>query len=105
MSDFSERIENISSKLRNLLKESEELKRLVEQRMMRAEDTDASQESEQEELEQEELEQEELEQEELEQEESEQEESEQEESEQEEEPVVTELVTRRPWCWLCCRRY
>ena len=90
MSDFSERIENIASKLRNLLKESEELKQLVEQRMMRAEDTDASQESEQEESEQEESEQEEL---------------EQEESEQEEEPVAVELVTRKPWCFLCCRRY
>lgn len=95
MSDFSERIENIASKLRNLLKESEELKRLVEQRMMSAEDTDASQESEQEEPEQEGLEQE----------ESEQEELEQEESEQEEEPVAVELVTRKPWCFLCCRRY
>ena len=90
MSDFSERIENIASKLRNLLKESEELKQLVEQRMMRAEDTDASQESEQEESEQEESEQEEL---------------EQEESEQEEEPVAVEFVTRKPWCYFCCRRY
>ena len=91
MSDFSERIENIASKLRNLLEESEELKRLVEQRIMMAEDTDASEHSEPQESDTHE---------------SDTQESDiQESCVSEDEPVVVEFVTRKPWCFLCCRRY
>ena len=95
MSDYAERIESIASKLRNLLEESEELKRLVEQRMMLEEDSDNSKENEDSE----------------EPEESEaSEQSENQESEEEqphhEPPVITELVTRKPLCFFfCCRRY
>lgn len=79
MSDYAERIESIANKLRVLLEESEQLKQLVEQRMMLEEDTDVSEQLESEGAE--------------------------EEEEEEEVPVVPELVTRKPWCWLCCRRY
>ena len=91
MSDFSERIENIASKLRNLLEESEELKRLVEQRIMMAEDTDASEHSEPEGSDTQDSDI--------------QDSDTQESCVSEEEPVVIELVTRKPWCFLCCRRY
>ena len=96
MSDFSERIENIASKLRNLLKESEELKQLVEQRMMLAEDTDASEHSEPQESDTQESDTQ----------DSDTQDSDiQESCVSEDEPVVTEFVTRKPWCFLCCRRY
>jgi len=91
MSDYAERIESIASKLRNLLEESEELKHLVEQRMMLEEDKDAACED--------------YENEEEEEEEDEDEEEEGDEEEKEEVPVIPELVTRRPWCFFCCRRY
>jgi len=79
MSDYAERIESIASKLRDLLEESEQLKELVEQRMMLEEDTDVSDYNETDE--------------------------EEEEVEEEEAPDVPELVTRKPWCFFCCRRY
>ena len=79
MTDYPERIESIASKLRDLLEETEQLKQLVEQRMMLEEDTDISGDIEEEEEEVEE--------------------------EEEEVPDIPELVTRKPWCFFCCRRY
>ena len=78
MSDYPERIEGISSKLRDLLEETEKLKQLVEQRMMLEEDTDASENLEPEDTEVEE--------------------------EEEEIPVIPVPLTRKPWCCFCRRR-
>jgi hypothetical protein len=89
MSDYSERIESIASKLRDLLEESEQLKQLVEKRMMLEEDTDAPNDDDV-------------------QEDNDSEDSEGSESSEEkikEPPVIPELVTRKPWCFFCCRRY
>ena len=85
MTDYAERIESIANKLRDLLEESEQLKNLVEQRMMLEEDKDASENNEVEE--------------------QDNEVEEAEEQEEQEVPVVPEFVTRRPWCFFCCRRY
>ena len=86
MSDYAERIESIASKLRDLLEESEQLKELVQQRMMLEEDKDVPGDNSLESEEKEEAEDEEFE-------------------EEEEVPVIPELVTRKPWCFFCCRRY
>jgi len=101
MSDYAERIESIASKLRDLLEESEQLKQLVEQRMMLAEDTDASDDSEltgdtevTEDTEDTEAT-----------EDTEGTEESDADYVEEQIPVPTELVTRKPWCWFCCRRY
>jgi len=86
MSDYAERIESIASKLRDLLEESEQLKELVQQRMMLEEDKDVPGDNSLESEEKEEAEDEEFE-------------------EEEEVPVIPVLVTRKPWCFFCCRRY
>ena len=98
MSDYAERIESIASKLRDLLEESEELKRLVEQRMMLEEDANVEENHDQDQENQNQNQEN--------QDQEDQENQDQEDQEDQEVPVIPELVTRKPLCFFfCCRRY
>lgn len=76
MTEYAERIEQIASKLKEILEESEELKRIIQERVDAEQDTECKEDA------------------------VEEEDTVEEEDVQESDTENEELITRKPWCCL-----